>query len=149
MAKTTTETVAAGRLGHTIKRAEQALIGRKTDVLREFGLTVPQYSVLLLLSVSDGMSAAQLARECMVTPQTMATVLANLEKADLVFREPSELHQKVVVNRATRAGRAIAKKADKAALRVEGSLGAEFTPEERALFEEYLERAIAVLGAMK
>ncbi|WP_406060051.1 MarR family transcriptional regulator [Streptomyces sp. NBC_01077] len=149
MAKTTTETVAAGRLGHTIKRAEQALIGRKTDVLREFGLTVPQYSVLLLLSVSDGMSAAQLARECMVTPQTMATVLTNLEKADLVFREPSELHQKVVVNRATRAGRAIAKKADKAALRVEGSLGAEFTPEERARFEEYLERTIAVLGALE
>ncbi|MCT4352108.1 MarR family transcriptional regulator [Streptomyces sp. Je 1-79] len=149
MAKTTTETVAAGRLGHTIKRAEQALIGRKTDVLREFGLTVPQYSVLLLLSVSDGMSAAQLARECMVTPQTMATVLTNLEKADLVFREPSELHQKVVVNRATRAGHAIAKKADKAALRVEGSLGAEFTPEERARFEEYLERTIAVLGALE
>ncbi|MFE6982764.1 MarR family winged helix-turn-helix transcriptional regulator [Streptomyces griseus] len=149
MAKTTTETVAAGRLGHTIKRAEQALIGRKTDVLREFGLTVPQYSVLLLLSVSDGMSAAQLARECMVTPQTMATVLNNLEKADLVFREPSELHQKVVVNRATRAGRAVAKKADKAALRVEGSLGAEFTPDERARFEEYLERSIAVLGSLE
>ncbi|MFF1687435.1 MULTISPECIES: MarR family winged helix-turn-helix transcriptional regulator [unclassified Streptomyces] len=149
MAKTTTETVAAGRLGHTIKRAEQALIGRKTDVLREFGLTVPQYSVLLLLSVSDGMSAAQLARECMVTPQTMATVLTNLEKADLVFREPSELHQKVVVNRATRSGRAIAKKADRAALRVEGSLGAEFTPEERARFEEYLERTIAVLGSLE
>lgn len=147
MANTTTETVAAGRLGHTIKRAEQALIARKTEVLREFGLTVPQYSVLLLLSVSDGMSAAQLARECMVTPQTMATVLTNLEKADLVYREPSELHQKVVVNRATRAGRAIAKKADKAALRVEGSLSGEFTPEELARFEEYLERAIAVLGS--
>ncbi|MBQ0890573.1 DNA-binding MarR family transcriptional regulator [Streptomyces ambofaciens] len=148
MAKTT-ETVAAGRLGHTIKRAEQALIGRKTDVLREFGLTVPQYSVLLLLSVSDGMSAAQLARECMVTPQTMATVLTNLEKAGMVFREPSELHQKVVVNRATRAGRAVAKQADKAALRVEGTLGAEFTPEERARFEEYLERAISVLDSIK
>jgi DNA-binding MarR family transcriptional regulator len=116
----TTETVAAGRLGHTIKRAEQALIARKTEALREFGLTVPQYSVLLLLSVSDGMSAAQLARECMVTPQTMAT----------------------------RAGRAIAKKADKAALRVEGSLSAEFTPEELAHFEEYLERAIALLGSL-
>ncbi|MFE4311963.1 MarR family winged helix-turn-helix transcriptional regulator [Streptomyces sp. NPDC056891] len=149
MAKTTTGTVAAGRLGHTIKRAEQALIGRKTEALREFGLTVPQYAVLMLLSVSDGMSAAQLARECMVTPQTMATVLANLEKADLVVREPSELHQKVVVNRATRAGRAVVKKADKAALRVEGALGAEFTPEERARFEEYLERAVAVLGSLE
>lgn len=148
MANTTTETVAAGRLGHTIKRAEQALIARKTQVLREFDLTVPQYSVLLLLSVSDGMSAAQLARECMVTPQTMATVLANLEKAGLVVREPSELHQKVVVNRATRAGRTVARKADKAALHVEGALSGEYTQEELAQFEEYLERAIALLGSL-
>ena len=102
----------------------------------------------MMLSVSDGMSAAQLARECMVTPQTMATVLTNLEKAGLVVREPSELHQKVVVNRATRAGRTVARKADKAALHVEGALSAEFTPDELAQFEEYLERAIALLGSL-
>lgn len=140
--------MAAGRLGHTIKRAEQALIARKTHVLREFDLTVPQYSVLLLLSVSDGMSAAQLARESMVTPQTMATVLANLEKAGLVVREPSELHQKVVVNRITRAGRTVLKKADKAALQVEGALSGQFSAAELARFEEYLERAIDLLGKL-
>jgi len=138
--------LATGRLGHTIKRAEQALIARKTQVLREFDLTVPQYSVLLLLSVSDGMSAAQLARESMVTPQTMATVLANLEKVGLVVREPSELHQKVVVNRITRAGRNLLKKADKAALQVEGALSGQFTEKELARFEEFLERAIDLLG---
>ncbi|MGW2745970.1 MarR family winged helix-turn-helix transcriptional regulator [Streptomyces sp. NPDC001450] len=148
MAQTTAEQLAAGRLGHTIKRAEQALISRKTQALREFDLTVPQYSILLLLSVSDGMSAAQLARECLVTPQTVATVLANLEKTGLIAREPSQLHQKVVVNRITRSGRAVAKKADKAALQVEGALNAAFEPEERARFEEYLERAIATLAEL-
>jgi DNA-binding MarR family transcriptional regulator len=148
MAQTTAEQLAAGRLGHTIKRAEQALISRKTQALREFGLTVPQYSILLLLSVSDGMSAAQLARECLVTPQTVATVLANLEKTGLIAREPSKLHQKVVVNRITRTGRAVAKKADKAALQVEAALSAAFEPEERAHFEEYLERAIATLAEL-
>lgn len=146
MAHSTAESVAAGRLGHTIKRAEQALIARKTHALKAFDLTVPQYSVLLLLSISDGMSAAQLARECMVTPQTMATVLANLEKAGMVERGPSELHQKVVVNRATRAGRAVVKKADKAALRVEGALSDAFDAKELEAFREYLERAIEVLG---
>lgn len=138
--------VAAGRLGHTIKRAEQALIARKTHVLRKFDLTVPQYSVLLLLSVSDGMSAAQLARESMVTPQTMATVLANLEKAGLVARGPSKLHQKLVVNRITQAGQTVLKDADKAALRVEGALSERYSPQELAQFEEFLERAIEVLG---
>lgn len=145
MAHTTAAELAAGRLGHTVKRAEQALISRKTQALREFGLTVPQYSILLLLSVSDGMSAAQLARECMVTPQTVATVLANLEKAELITREPSALHQKVVVNRITRGGRAVVKKADKAALEVEGALKAAFEPEEVHQLEAYLERVITVL----
>ncbi|MBU6529832.1 MarR family winged helix-turn-helix transcriptional regulator [Streptomyces sp. NPDC057245] len=145
MAQTAAEELAAGRLGHTIKRAEQALISRKTRALREFDLTVPQYSILLLLSVSDGMSAAQLARECLVTPQTVATVLTNLEKTGLIAREPSKLHQKVVVNRITRSGRAVARKADKAALQVEAALGSAFEPEERERFEKYLERAIATL----
>jgi DNA-binding MarR family transcriptional regulator len=131
-----------------IKRAEQALIGRKTHALREFGLTVPQYAVLLLLASSDGMSAAQLARECMVTPQTMATVLANLERDGLIDRHPSALHQKVVVNVATAEGRAVVEKADEAALRVEGALSAAFTPEELRAFEGFLERAIATLGEL-
>ncbi|MDI9886797.1 MarR family transcriptional regulator [Streptomyces sp. HNM0645] len=141
-------TAAVGdRLGNTIKRAEQALIARKTQALRQFDLTVPQYSVLLLLSLfPGGMSAAQLARESMVTPQTMSTVLANLEKHGLMEREPSQLHQKVIVNKLTRAGRAVLKRADKEAVRVEDGLRAEFTPEEFEQFENYLERAIKTLN---
>ncbi|MDQ0986290.1 MarR family winged helix-turn-helix transcriptional regulator [Streptomyces sp. V2I9] len=141
-------TAAVGdRLGNTIKRAEQALIARKTQAMRAFDLTVPQYSVLLLLSLfPSGMSAAQLARESMVTPQTMSTVLANLEKHGLMEREPSPLHQKVIVNKLTRAGRAVLKKADKEAVRVEDGLRAEYTPEEFEQFENFLERAIKKLG---
>jgi DNA-binding MarR family transcriptional regulator len=137
----------ADRLGNTIKRAEQALIARKTEVLRPFDLTVPRYSVLLLLSLfPEGMSAAQLARESMVTPQTMSTVLANLEKRGWMEREPSQLHQKVIVNRLTSSGRAVLKKADKEARRVEDGLRAEFTATELERFENYLERAIGTLG---
>ncbi|MFE3460935.1 MarR family winged helix-turn-helix transcriptional regulator [Nocardiopsis aegyptia] len=141
--------VGADRLGHTIKRAEQALISRKSRVLREFGLTVPQYAVLLLLSVSDGMSAAQLARECMVTPQTMATVLTNLDRSGLIERSLSPLHQKVTVNSISDEGRALVARADKAALHVEGGLAAEFTEAELSTFSDLLERAIAKLNSME
>jgi DNA-binding MarR family transcriptional regulator len=134
-----------GRLGMVIKRAEQALIARKTAALREFGLTVPQYAALLLLSASDGMSAAQLARESLVTPQTMATVLTNLEAKGLIGRDQSPLHQKVVVNRVTPAGAALLDKADAAALSVERSLAAAFTDTERERLAALLERAIRTL----
>ncbi|SFE40033.1 DNA-binding transcriptional regulator, MarR family [Actinoplanes philippinensis] len=133
------------RLGLVIKRAEQALIARKTAVLREFGLTVPQYAALLLLSGGDGMSAAQLARESLVTPQTMATVLTNLETKGLIERDQSPLHQKVVVNRVTPAGAALLTGADAAAVRVERSLAAAYTDTERKQLAELLERAITTL----
>ncbi len=141
--------VGADRLGRTIKRAEQALISRKSRALREFGLTVPQYAVLLLLSVSEGMSAAQLARECMVTPQTMATVLTNLDRSGLIERSTSPLHQKVKVNRISDEGRALVARADKAALEVEGRLAAEFTEEELGTLNALLERAISALDALE
>ncbi|WP_017559278.1 MarR family winged helix-turn-helix transcriptional regulator [Nocardiopsis baichengensis] len=142
-----TSDVGAGRLGQTIKRAEQALINRKSRVLKEFGLTVPQYAVLLVLSASEGMSAAQLARECMVTPQTMATVLTNLHRSGHIERSPSALHQKITVNRISECGRALLTRADQAALAVEGALSAEFSTSELQAFESYLERAVATLTA--
>ncbi|GAA4974621.1 MarR family winged helix-turn-helix transcriptional regulator [Actinoplanes utahensis] len=140
-----------GRLGFVIKRAEQALIARKSAALREFGLTVPQYAALLLLAEAGdtGMSAAQLARESLVTPQTMATVLTNLETKALIERGPSPLHQKVVVNRLTAAGAALLTDADDAALRVERHLSAAFTEPELAAFTSLLERAVAALTATR
>ncbi|MEU4154971.1 MarR family transcriptional regulator [Actinoplanes sp. NPDC026670] len=135
------------RLGLVIKRAEQALIARKTAALREFGLTVPQYAALLLLSGGDGMSAAQLARESLVTPQTMATVLTNLETKGLIERDQSPLHQKVVVNRVTPAGATLLAGADAAAVRIERSLAAAYTDTEREQLAALLERAIITLTA--
>lgn len=134
------------RLGHVVKRAEQALIARKTAVLREFDLTVPQYAALLLLASAEGMSAAQLARESMVTPQTMFTVLTNLEAKGLIERQGSAMHHKLVINRVTPAGHAQLKRADAAALRVERQLAAAFSDAERAHLTELLERAIAALN---
>jgi DNA-binding MarR family transcriptional regulator len=140
------ESLVGDRLGHVIKRAEQALIAHKTAVLREFDLTVPQYAALLLLASADGMSAAQLARESMVTPQTMSTVLTNLEAKGLIERQHSSMHHKLVVNRVTPAGQAQLKRADAAALRVEGQLAAVYSDAERAHLTELLERAIAMLN---
>lgn len=133
------------RLGLVIKRAEQALIAEKTRALQEFQLTVPQYAVLAVLLRTAQASAAQLARACLVTPQTMATVLSNLEDKGLIERAVSPLHQRVRVTRLTTKGTELVRQADPAVLAVEQRLAAAFTAAERKAFTEHLERAITTL----
>ncbi|MGW6128899.1 MarR family winged helix-turn-helix transcriptional regulator [Cellulomonas sp. NPDC055163] len=137
----------AARLGQSIKRAEQALISRKSQALRPFDLTVPQYAALMVLSYSPGLSGAQLARACMVTPQTMATVLGNLKSKGLIRRDPSSVHKKVLVTELTRTGRAVLSEADAAARAVEDRLSAEFDREDQEQLRSLLERAIKVLSS--
>lgn len=94
------------RTGHAIKRAEQALIAAKESVLRPLGLTVPQYAALLALSEEPGIGGAELARRCLVTPQSMSTVLSNLQSKELIGRPPHRLHRRVVETCITDAGQA-------------------------------------------
>lgn len=133
------------RLGLLIKAAEQALMAEKTRALRDFNLTVAQYAVLLVLRDVPEASAAQLARACLVTPQTMATVLDNLTGKGLIARETSPLHQRVRATRLTAAGIELVAGADQAALAVEARLAAAYSADELATFRDHLERAIRAL----
>jgi len=128
------------RIGHQIKRAEQELIAVKNAVLRPAGLNVPQYTVLLVLAEEPGLSGAALARRCLVTPQTMSTVLNTLETKGLVSRQNHPVHTHIQEARLTRKGRAALTKADAAAVEVERELAKQFTDEERALLRELLSR---------
>src|SRR4051812_12329073 len=83
------------RLGTDIKRVEQVLMAAKHRALRELGLTVPQYAALYGLAAAPGISAAGLAREGLVTPQTVGAVLTNLEQRGMVERRPHPFHRNV------------------------------------------------------
>ncbi|WP_431681646.1 MarR family winged helix-turn-helix transcriptional regulator [Kitasatospora sp. KL5] len=134
------------RLGHHIKRAEQELIAAKHAALRPFKLSTPQYTVLLVLSEEPGLSGAGLARRCLVTPQTMSSVLGTLEGRGLVERKPHPIHQHILEARLTRSGRTLLAKADQAAMAVEQALDAEFDDEERAALLALLGRCTEALA---
>jgi DNA-binding MarR family transcriptional regulator len=134
------------RLGLTIKRAEQVLIRAKTRALEPLGLTVPQYAALLSLSEESGLSGAELARRCLVTPQTMTTVLKNLEAKALVERRPHPSIGHVYQTFLTRSGRRLLKRADQAAVAVEQQLAGALSPAERAQLTELLDRCVDVLA---
>ncbi|KQC38807.1 MarR family transcriptional regulator [Frankia sp. ACN1ag] len=137
----------AERLGLAIKRAEQVLIAEKTRVLRPFGLTVPQYAAMVAIAATPGISGARAARQCHVTPQTMAVVLAALEAKGLIERQPSDDHAQVLVTRLTRVGHALFRRADAAALAVEERLAAAFSDTELVTLRELLVRAAEAIPA--
>jgi DNA-binding MarR family transcriptional regulator len=118
------------RLGSHLKRVELDLTTAKAAAVKPAGLTVPQYAALFVLDEQPGISAAELARRCLVTPQTMTTILRNLESAELVERTPHPLHRHVIETRPTPAGRKALEEADKRATAVERRLAAAFTTEE-------------------
>ncbi|MEV1010232.1 MarR family transcriptional regulator [Streptomyces sp. NPDC049881] len=135
------------RIGHRIRRVEQELVSAKHSVLRPFKVNVPQYHVLLALSQESGLSGAALARRCMVTPQTMSSVLSTLENRGLVERRPHPVHQHVLESRLTRSGRSLIDEADAAVAEVEERLTAAFSPDEAGCFLAALDRCSEALAA--
>jgi MarR family transcriptional regulator, organic hydroperoxide resistance regulator len=128
-----------------IRHAEQALMGHHEAVLRGYGLTMTQYTVLLTLSREDGMSGAQLARACGVTQQSMATVLTGMQNKGLIDRQPSPVHAKVMITTLADAGRDLLDRAYQEVIVLERALTNRFTPDEHKLFCEFLDRATATL----
>lgn len=128
-----------------IRRSEQALMAHHEAVLRTYGLTMTQYTVLLTLSREGGMSGAQLARSCGVTQQSMSSVLANMETKELIHRETSPVHAKVQIATLTDAGQALVDRAYQEVIILERALADAFTPSEHAALCDLLERATSVL----
>lgn len=128
-----------------IRRSEQALMGHHEAVLRAYGLTMTQYTVLLILAREGGLSGAQLARSCGVTQQTMSSVLTNMETKELIRRETSPVHAKVQIATLTDGGQALLDRAYQEVIILERALTDAFTPAEHAALCELLERATTVL----
>ncbi|MBO1415510.1 MarR family transcriptional regulator [Streptomyces sp. FH025] len=135
------------RLGLHVKRVEQELMAAKHAALRPLGLTVPQYVALYTIGEHPGVSAAALARACLVTPQTIATVLTNLETKGLIARQPHPWHRKVTEVRLTDEGRDLLGRADARAVAIERRIADGFSVEERDLLIDLLARASSRLTA--
>ncbi len=97
-------------LAYTVKRTQQAIRHAMDQTLADL-LTPPQYAALSALSNETGLSNADLARRCFVTPQTMHQILGGLESRSLIGRSPHQRHGKIVQVTVTEAGRQLLAKA--------------------------------------
>lgn len=125
-----------------VKRAEQAMIRAKSATLKTVGLTPAQYVALVELEQQPGVTAATLARACLVTPQAMMILLKTMEQQDLISRSSHPRHPNVLELHMTGVGREALQAARKQVDPMERRVFDVFSAKELVLFRELLSRFI-------
>jgi DNA-binding MarR family transcriptional regulator len=82
--------------GYQLRRAQYAYRLALDRALQPTGVTAPQFAAMALLHATPGLSNAQLARQSLVTPQTMNVIVGRLEAAGLVVRSPHAAHGRIL-----------------------------------------------------
>jgi DNA-binding MarR family transcriptional regulator len=77
-------------IGYLVKRVQQGLRRECDAALKPTGLSMAQYSTLRTLHEHPEASAAELARLCFVTRQSLQDVLAGLRAAGLIENADAE-----------------------------------------------------------
>ncbi|MDR1712139.1 MAG: MarR family transcriptional regulator [Propionibacteriaceae bacterium] len=96
--------------------------------------------ILALLKIQDGISTKDLSYLLGIRVASLNELLAKLEKADYITREPSPEDRRISLIKLTAAGRAAA-----AEVPADDSPLAALTAEEQANLDSYLDKMIAVL----
>jgi DNA-binding MarR family transcriptional regulator len=134
------------RVGYVLKEGQQALRSAMDDALRELGTTAAQYAALSVLAESQGLSGAELARRCFVTPQTMNDIIVGLEKAQLVTRKAHPVHGRILETSLTDIGRQRLTRADELVSEIERRMLQGLSEIERQMLLDLLKRCAAALS---
>lgn len=127
-------------IGYLVKRVQQALRRRCDAALKPTGLSMAQYAVLRALAEHPDASAAELARLCFVTRQSLQDVLVGLRAAGLVETVDAPPRGRARSLSLTRRGSRQLKAADEAVSGVQAVMLQGISPSARRNVSEVLIR---------
>jgi len=133
--------------GYALAQAYRMLRHAMDEALRDYGLTTPQWGALGCMAQNEGISGAELARIHHVTPQTMNTILQNLEQHRMIVREPHPTHGTVLRVLLTDEGRDRLQQATRRVETVQERMLSDLSQDERAKLMELLEKCMEALEA--
>ena len=116
------------------------------DALRDESLTLPQLRLLKAVKQQTDVSAAALARTCMVTPQTMQAVLERAVQAKWIVRGKSEKNERFVTATLTELGESVVRQGMAMVARIEERMWQDVGLSDLKQLNETLQAAIANLG---
>jgi DNA-binding MarR family transcriptional regulator len=117
------------------------------DSLRADGLTLPQLRLLKAVQQQTDVSAAALARTCMVTPQTLQVMLRRAVQAKWVVRGKSKRNERFVTATLTPLGEGVLQSGMAMAARIEERLWRGVGLSDLKRLNEMLKAGIAGLEA--
>jgi DNA-binding MarR family transcriptional regulator len=91
-------------VGFWVSRIQRQIRKQLTDRLEPIGMTLPEYTVLWLLSREPGISGADMARRTLVSPQAINEMITSLERRSLITRSVDPSHGRILQMRLTTAG---------------------------------------------
>ena len=134
---------------YTVKQLELAVRARLDHILKDAGITALQYTALTVLDHHDGLSPAQLARDSFVRPQSTADLVANLERRNLVRRDPNPANRRELVISLTPSGRRLLARYAKAVAALEEDMTSRLNPDEIETFRSCLNTCRGALNYPK
>lgn len=126
-------------LGYLLYRVGAVLRPEVSAALGPLGLTLPEFVCLRLLSISPGLSSAELSRHTNVTPQAMNSVLRKLEDVGAVARPASVSSGRALPATLTGQGRVLLKRAEAAVRAADARILSKLTETQRREFKRMLE----------
>ena len=110
------------RAAQMMKRIMIHFRGRLDERLRPQGVTTAQLQVMKAISQEPGVSGAQLARFCHMTPQSAQTLLKGLEEDGWIVRSKDRVNERVLNASLTPEGRKLLQTAEKEMKVIEAQL---------------------------
>jgi DNA-binding MarR family transcriptional regulator len=100
----------------SIMRAQQIVLARVDQVLREYGLTFARYEALVLLSFSrrGSLPLGKMGDRLMIHPTSVTNIIDRLEAQGFVRRNPHPADRRATLAELTEAGRAVVERASAA-----------------------------------
>src|SRR5450755_1447901 len=136
-----------GRVGYLLRQAQHTLRTALYQPLAELGITAAQYSVLSVADAEPGLSGAELARDTMLTPQSVNAIVVHLERGGLLERCADARDQRLRRIYVSQSGREVLAAARPAVWAVEERMVASLTEGEQAAFRRQLTECALALDS--
>ena len=131
----------AGHLGYLLRQASLAWRARMEHGLAEFAVTPPQFAALTMIGAYPSLSSADLARLSLLTPATVAGIVANLKRDGAVTARSHPIHGRILQLELTARGKALIARCKRRVTALEADLTAGMSEAEERAVRRWLARA--------
>lgn len=127
-----------GYLTYLLRQASASVRLALDRALASEDMTYPQQSALTMIRAYEAVSAADLARLTMLTPQTINGIVRALEKRAAIRKEPDRVNRRILRLIITEEGRALNKRCRALTAPIEAALKARMNASAEAAIRQWL-----------